>query len=253
MSARFALEISESCAECEVRFGRLFCNLPNEALRAFDQIKQTICYPKGAMLYLEGQSPRGAFVLCGGRVKLSASSAEGKAMIIHIAAPGSVLGLSATLSGQPYEATAETLEPVTLNFVRRDSFLAFLKAHGEACLRVAEHLSCDYNVAYERARSLALSTSAAEKLARWILEWADSEGRPAENGIQLKLTLTHEEISQLIATSRETVTRLLSDLKNQRIIEVKGVNFLIRDKRALEAMVRSQPPTRICAPCHTHR
>jgi CRP/FNR family transcriptional regulator len=239
MVARFALEISENCAECEVRFGRLFCNLPNEALRAFDQIKQTTIYPKGAMLFVEGQSPRGVFVVCGGRIKLSASSAEGKAMIIDIARPGAVLGLSATLSGHPYETTAETLEPVTVNFVRRDSFLGFMKAHSEACVRVAQHLSCEYQVAYDRARSLALSSSAVEKLARLILEWADREGRPADDGIRLKLTLTHEEISQLIATSRETVTRLLADLKNQRIIEVRGVNLLVRDKRALEAMVKS--------------
>jgi CRP/FNR family transcriptional regulator len=238
MSARLAVGFAENCATCELRFGRLFCNLPDEALHDFDAIKQTTTFPKGALLFVEGQSPRGVFVVCSGRVKLCTSSAEGKGMITHIAMPGEVIGLSATVSGQPYEVTAETLETTTVNFARRDDFLQFLKRHTEACLRVAQHLSCDYHAAYEKARALALSSSAAEKLARLILELTSREGKPVDGGIQLKLTLTHEEISQLIGTSRETVTRLLGDLRNQEIIQVRGANLLLKNKRALEAMIK---------------
>jgi CRP/FNR family transcriptional regulator len=206
-------------------------------MQQFEAIKYSTVYPKGAMLFVEGQTPRGVFVICAGRTKLSTCSSDGKTLITQIAEPGEVLGLSATISGKPYEVTAETLDPCQINFVRREDFLKFLASHGEACLRVAEALSNNYHHAYEQVRSLGLSQSASEKLARLILEWSLKGGRDTDRGTQIKLTLTHEEIGQLIGASRETVTRLLGDFKSQQIISIKGSNLLILDKPALEALV----------------
>ena len=71
---------------------RLFCNLPPQALVALDAISSTATYPKGTILFVEDQEPRGAFVICNGRVKLSASSARGKSLILRIADEGEVVG-----------------------------------------------------------------------------------------------------------------------------------------------------------------
>lgn len=142
------------------------------------------------------------------------------------------------MSGKPYEVTAEALEPCTVNLIRRDDFLRFIAVHAEACLKVAQHLGNDYHAAFEKARTLGLSSSAAEKLARLMLEWIERDGNQETQGIRLKLKLTHEEIAQMISTSRETVTRLLSDLKTDDIIEIKGATLLVRDKHALESLVK---------------
>jgi CRP/FNR family transcriptional regulator len=178
-------------------------------------------------------------MICSGRVKLSTCSSEGKAIITRIAEGGEVLGLSAAVSGKPYMVTAETLMPCQVNFIKRDDFLSFLKDNGAACLRVAEHLSNNYHYAFEQVRSLGLSHSAAEKLAKLMLEWAAKSGRNTDKGITVKLTLTHEEIAQLIGTSRETVTRLLGLFKQKQLIQVKGSTLTIRNKPALTAMVSS--------------
>jgi CRP/FNR family transcriptional regulator len=239
MHATHAFEIADNCGDCQLRFSRLFCNLPGDALQTLDTIKYTTSFPKGAVLFFEGQSPRGVFIVCKGRVKLSTCSSEGKALITQIAMSGELIGLSATLSGQPYEVSAETLEPCTMNYIKRDDFLRFLGQHGEACLKAAQHLSNDYHAAYEKARALGLSTSASEKLARLMLDWIERDGKPTEDGIQLKLTLTHEEIAQMISTSRETVTRLLGEFRGGNLIQIKGANLLIKDKNALESMIRS--------------
>jgi CRP/FNR family transcriptional regulator len=201
-----------------------------------ESIKYSSLYPKGAMLFVEGQSPRGVFVLCTGRVKLSTCSSDGKTLM-RIAEPGDVIGLSAAVSGKPYELSAETLNSCQVNFIRRDDFLRFLRTHGEVCLRVSQHLSNDYHTAYEQVRSLALSHSAAEKLARLLLNWCDEDGKPTDQGIRLKLTLTHEEMAQMIGASRETVTRLLGEFRTKQVIHLKGSNLLIRNKGALQAMV----------------
>ncbi|HWO02537.1 MAG TPA: Crp/Fnr family transcriptional regulator [Blastocatellia bacterium] len=239
MRAPRGLQIADSCAECTSRFDRLFCNLPVEALRNLDDIKYTTSFPKGAVLFFEGQSPRGVFVVCRGSIKLSASSSEGKALITQIASEGDLIGLSATMAGKPYEVTAEALEPCTVNVVKRDDFLRFLTEHSEACLKVAQHLGNDYHAAFEKARTLGLSSSAKEKLARLILDWISRDAKPDQQVIKVRLALTHEEIAQMINTSRETVTRLLSDFKTDNIVQIKGATLLVRDRQALESLVKS--------------
>jgi CRP/FNR family transcriptional regulator len=230
------LQPIENCRDCELHSEGFFCHLSQDAVQALESIKLTNVYPKGAVLFFEGQSPRGVHMLCQGRVKLSICSAEGKMLILRIAKPGEMLGLSATVSDLLYKATAETLETCQVNFIKKDDFLRFLREHGEACFRVAQHLSQNYHTAYVQIRSLGLSQSALEKLARLLLDWCHGSGTIMEQGIRLKLGLTHEEIAEMIGTSRETVSRLFSELKGRETIHLKGSTLIIRDKAALEAI-----------------
>src|SRR5271165_375650 len=219
-----------------MRAGHCFCDLQPAALQTFESIKYATAYPKGVVLFVEGQTPRGIFVLCQGRVKLSISSTEGKTLILKIAERGEVLGLSATVSGKSYELTAETLAPCQVNFVKREDFLHFLKDHSDACFKVAEQLSEKYNVACHEVRSLGLSHSAGEKLAKLLLEWTSKNGEATKQEPRVKLALTHEEIAQMIGTSRETVTRLFADLKKRQILQAKGSTLVIRNKAALRSL-----------------
>ena len=120
--------------------------------------------------------PRGIFILCSGRAKLTTSSSEGKTLIVKIAEPGEVLGISATILGKPYEVSAETIEPAQLNFIKRDDFLKFLNTNAEACMHTAQQLSEKYHSAQREIRSLGLSQTTSEKLAKLLLDWCN-EGR----------------------------------------------------------------------------
>jgi CRP/FNR family transcriptional regulator len=222
-----------------MRAEHIFCDLPPAALHSFEAIKYATAYPKGAVLFVEGQAPRGIFVLCKGRVKLSICSTDGKTLILKIAEPGEVLGLSATVSGKTYELTAETIDPCQVNFVKREDFLRFLKEHADACFRVAEQLSDKYNTACREIRSLGLSHSAAEKLAKLLLEWSSRSGESNKQEPRVRLSLTHEEIAQMIGTSRETVTRLFAELKKRQIVNARGATLVIRNKAALRALASS--------------
>jgi CRP/FNR family transcriptional regulator len=235
MRAPYGLEIIESCLSCPYREDRLFCNLPPPALKHLESITAAATYPKGATLFVEGQKPRGVFILCNGRVKLSTSSADGKTLILRVPEKGEILGLAATVSGQPYQASAEVLEPAQANFIARNDFLDFLKTHGEAALRVAQQLSENYHLAIGEMRTIGLSHSAAEKFARFLFEQI-SEGEKEEGEVRVTLTLTHEEIAQMIGSSRETVTRLFSDFKKKEILQVKGSTVIVRDIAALRKL-----------------
>jgi CRP/FNR family cyclic AMP-dependent transcriptional regulator len=175
-------------------------------------------------------------VLCAGRAKLSTSSKEGKTIITKLSEPGDVLGLNATVSNRPYEVTAEMVEPGQANFIARDSFLQFLREHGEVAVRVAEQLSRNYYTAYEEIRTLGLASSPAEKFAKLLLSWS-SDSKGASNGSQVRLTLTHEEIAEMIGTTRETVSRLFSEFKKKQLVQLKGAILVIRNRPALEQMV----------------
>jgi CRP/FNR family transcriptional regulator, cyclic AMP receptor protein len=238
MRAPYGLNIIDNCLTCPVREEHLFCNLPTPTLQKLNEIKSTAIYPKSAMLFIEGQQPRGVFVLCVGKVKLSTSSKEGKTIITKLSEPGDVLGLNATVSNRPYEVTAEMVEPGQANFIARDSFLQFLREHGEVAVRVAEQLSRNYYTAYEEIRTLGLTSSPAEKFAKLLLSWS-SASKGATNGSQVRLTLTHEEIAEMIGTTRETVSRLFAEFKKKQLVQLKGSVLLIRNRPALERMVDS--------------
>jgi len=237
MRAPYGLNIIDNCVACPVKEEHLFCNLPAAALQRLNEIKSTAIYPKAAMLFIEGQQPRGVFVLCNGKVKLSTSSKEGKTIITKVSDPGDVLGLNATISSRPYEVTAEMVEPGQVNFIPRDSFLQFLREYGEVAVRVAEQLSRNYYTAYEEIKTLGLTSSPSEKFAKLLLSWVDS--KETGNGTQLRLSLTHEEIAEMIGTTRETVSRLFSDFKKKQLVQVKGATITIRNKEALQQMLQS--------------
>lgn len=236
MPSPYNLAIVEHCSECSLRQTHGFCNMAPEPVEALDSIKFSGAYPKGALLFVEGEQPRGVYILCSGRAKLTTSSSEGRTLIVKITNPGEILGVSATILGRPYEVSAETLEASQVSFIRRDDFLRFLNAYSEACMHTAQQLSEKYEAAQREIRSLGLAQSTSEKLAKLILNWSVT-GEETTQGTRLQVLLTHEEIAQMIGTTRETVTRLLSDFKRKNLISVKGASMFIVAKQQMQDMV----------------
>jgi CRP/FNR family transcriptional regulator len=203
-----------------------------------NEIKSTAVYPKGAMLFIEGQQPRGVFVLCTGKVKLSTSSREGKTIITKISDGGDVLGLNAVISNVPYEVTAEMMEPGQANFIPRDSLMQFLRKFPEVSMRVAQQLSRNYYTAYDEIRTLGLAASPSEKFAKLLLSWS-SKNAQEDGSAQIKLTLTHEEVAEIIGTTRETVSRLFSEFKKKQLMQLKGTTLVIGSRFALEKIAQT--------------
>lgn len=232
----YGLHVIENCLTCPHREDHLFCNLSPEGVRRLSEITSTATYPKGAVLFVEGQEPRGVFILCHGRAKLSTSSTDGRGLILRIADAGEVLGLSGVISGKPYILTAEALEPLQANFISRVNLLRFLEENAQAALRAAKLLGENYHTAFAEIRNIGLSNSAAEKVARFLLEWVDGHN-DARSPDRATLTLTHEEIAAMIGASRETVTRVFSDFKKRKLAQVSGSTLILSGRSALERLV----------------
>ena len=234
MRSPYGMELVEDCLSCKLCSEGFFCHLPKAVMQDFQPLKFTVAYPAGATLFVEGQVCRGVYILCKGRVKLSASSKAGQTLIFKIAQPGEVLGLNATVSGLPHETTAETGRPCQLNFVKRDDFLKFLAKHPDACMHAAIHLSRECQQAYQQLRSF-VTTSAPERIARLMLDWShDDSGMATAHGI--RVALTHEEIGQIIGMSRETVTRTLANFRQRRVAELHGSTLVIQNMSAIQKL-----------------
>ena len=238
MPSPYGFDLVENCVLCKLRSDKFFCNLPMSALRTLDRITQAATYPKGAVLFTEGQAPRGVFILCRGRVKMLINSRDGHSLILKLARPGEVLGVNATILNKPYEATAETLYACQLDFVRSDDFLRFLKEHGDAVFRAVQHVGQYCESAYDQLRSLGLMHSVQAKLAKLLLDLA-AEGPYAGTDKAVNIGLCHEEMAQLLGTSRESVARALSALRKDKIAEIRGAQLRILNPGALADMVLS--------------
>jgi CRP/FNR family cyclic AMP-dependent transcriptional regulator len=171
---------------------------------------------------------------------LFTSSSEGKTVILRIVEPGEVLGLTAVIGDTPYEATAETIEPSQAHFISRRDFLSFMEEHPDVGMKVAQQLTHNCKCAYDEIRSLGLSGSVPEKIAKLLLSWAERPlGPPRKEspGIPIRVTLTQEEIAQLTGTVRETVSRVLRDFKRNGWLRIKGATWFLLKKEELEKLV----------------
>jgi CRP/FNR family transcriptional regulator len=213
----------------------MFCKLDEKALEEFNSLGILSQSPTGSTLFEEETPVGSVFVVCHGRVKLFSTSRQGKTLILKIALPGDVLGLGAVMSGSSYEVTAETVEPTQLKVIPQDEFLTFIHKYGEASVHAAQALSAEYRTAFFDARRLALSESSASRLASLLLEW----GRAAAHGkadMRFTMALTHEDLGNLIGTSRETVTRMLSKFKRDKLIQMRGATIVLLAPEKLELM-----------------
>ncbi len=225
---------SENCLTCKNRHADWFCNLSPQALSEYDALGMHMVVPSGSTLFFEGQAPRGISVLCAGHVKLTTSSKDGKTLLVRIAKPGDVLGLSAALLDTPYEITAQAIDPVQIKSFQRQDFLRFLERHIEGSMHAAKMLNDEYRNALNDAIRLALSASISGRVARLFLEMTAGHDHPNSH---FTLSLTHENLASMLGTTRESVTRVLNEMKRKKIITIKGTLVTILRKDTLELLL----------------
>jgi len=129
------------------------------------------------------------------------------------------------------------IEPTQVRFIGRQDFLNLLCEHGEVALRVAQQLGGTYHAAVSEMRTIGLSHSAEEKLARFILDWTEKHSSE-QRAVECRLTLTHEEIAEAIGSTRETVTRTFAGFKKRNLVIAKGSRLCIKDRAGLEKIAQ---------------
>ena len=235
----FGLQVAESCYDCAQGESGLICRLPATAVRELNSIRQNAFYPRGVVIYAVGEQPRGVYVLCSGQVRLTAGSRRGDQVILRTAERGEILGLSNAISREPHRVRAETLSACQIGFIPRIQFLQFMRAYPDAALRIAEHLSMELHKAWDQVELVALAPTTNAKLVRFLLTWAATHGQAFTAGASLALFMTHEEIALSIGVSRETVSRTLADLREEKLIRFSRGHIFLLEPEKLKALTES--------------
>jgi CRP/FNR family transcriptional regulator len=223
------------CQNCPNTGKHAFCCLGGDARSFLESQSIAVEYPRGTILFREGDQCGAIYVLCSGKVKVSVTSREGRTMILRIAKAGDVLGMSAALSGEPFEVTAEALEPSRVRVLHVKSLETLLGQYSEAGMCAAKALAEDYRVAFDDARRLALPETPAGRLASLLLDWA-SDAKAAHGTPTITMALTHEELASMTATTRETITRTLGRFRKEKLISIRGVALTLLQPTALQQL-----------------
>lgn len=224
------------CDNCASSGTCFLGHFENADLAKLLEIRQTAWYPRGVVLFFEGEPARGIYVICSGEIKTFAHSAQGATVILRRVGQGEVLGISSSLSGSPYPVSAETLLPCQISFIPRSQFLTFLADHPSNYRTIIEALALQLQRSWEHTRILTLHRHIGARLAEMLLSHALQYGQDNPHGILVSLPLTQQDIADSIGTSRETVSRILSDLRKQGILRRRGNGFLIIKPRALQML-----------------
>jgi len=234
MGASRQFSVLNDCVSCTLRRDGDFCSLADPLLHQLNSAGHLTLYPDSVDLLTEGVVPAGVYILCSGRAKLAVRAHDGKTIILKVAAERHVLGLSAVVSGRPSPVSATTIELCQIKFVEQREFLDLLARDSSVALRCAQLLASEVGTAFDDVYDLLLARSSTEKLARLLLSWVADE--PRNRDLRVPRDFTHEEMAQMIGSSRETVTRLLSDMKRKELIRLEGSTLVIPNRIALQAI-----------------
>jgi CRP/FNR family transcriptional regulator, cyclic AMP receptor protein len=204
------------------------------ALRDLKMIQVQVSHGANVVLFSEREKARGLFIVLDGQVRLSIGSSDGRRLNLKIARKGDILGLVPAAFDEPHAVTAETLCPAKLSFIDRADFCRFLARYPGAYAAITKELSGNFNMACEQLRTLALSSTVRQKLARLLLAWCEVDQVSGAGTIQL--ALKQEDIGEFIGAARETVARTLKLFKVHRLIAFQGSLVMIPDRAALESV-----------------
>ncbi len=219
------------CETCEARLDTIFNELPKEDLEKLSLHKGCNFHKAGQILFQEGGYPAGLYCINRGKIKLYKTGSDGKEHIVRLAKEGDVVGYRSLISGEPYSASAEVLEEAAICFIPKNSFLSLLEESSSFNMRVMELLAHDLKTAEQKELSLA-QKPVKERLVEMLLMLKEFFGVEEDN-VTIKNTLSREELANIVGTATETIIRLLSELKDKKIIELEDKKIKILKHQAL--------------------
>lgn len=233
-------EVTQAATASLLGGGEFFRNLSPRAMNDFESIAERSCCGRAQVLIREGEEPLTTLFLLDGTAKLSINSIDGRRLIVGIARPGDILGLSSAISGGAYEITGEAQFPCVVASMERHAFLDFLQTHSVAYHNVTRQLSLEHKRVHQQMRTLALTRSAPAKLARLLLDWSTRD-KHSTVGARVQCSFTHSEIGEHIGVSRETVTRCMLNFRDQGLVIQRGTILTISSRDDLASYADGAP------------
>lgn len=220
-----------TCQHCQVRFKSVFCDLPPEEINTLSISKGCNIFPKGQTVFYEGAFPHGLFCINSGKVKISQLGPEGKEQIVRLCKEGDILGYCALLSGDKYSCSATAIDESSICFIPRNVLINIMERNTNLSKTMLKLLAFDLKKAEHKITNIA-QVPVRERLAEALLFLKETYGFENDEST-LNVILSREEIANIVGTATETVIRLLSEFRQDKIIELTGKKIKILNLRQL--------------------
>ena len=210
----------------------VFQNLDPEELELLCKNSYAKFYEKGEVIFFENDSVKKLYLLVNGKVKLSMLSAEGKEKVLTILQEGDIFGELSLFDEDPHPLTAEVVDDARLLIIPWNEMEKMIQNRPSLAIKIIEALSKKTRLLTSQVRELVFQ-DAAGRLASLISRLADDFGREIEEGTVIDLVLTHQEIANLIGSSRVTVTKLINRFIDDGLLTIKKRKIIIKDFESL--------------------
>lgn len=219
------------CKECKARHASVFSGLNEEHVDEFSKHKSCILFKKRTIIFNEGFQPHGIYTINAGKVKVYQVTDSGKEQIVRLAKKGDVIGYRALLTGEKYSCTAETIDDSVLCFIPKNVFFGMMNKDLSITQNLLQLLSGDLKRAEHKIANL-VEKPVRERLAEALLFLKETYGLEEDHST-ISISLSRREIANIVGTSTESAIRLLSEFRNEGILELPGKKIKVMNLRLL--------------------
>jgi CRP-like cAMP-binding protein len=219
------------CNRCALETGAIFRHLTAEEVQMINFEKEFRQYRRGEVLYQEGNRISGFYCIHSGIIKVYKTGFDGKEQIIRFAKAGEIIAYRSVLSNEVACTSARVIEDCEVCFIPAEILVSLIKTNSAYALELLKLACHELGEANSFITDIAQKT-VRERLAEILLFLVNDFGLDSQN--YLKIALTREELANIVGTATESVIRLLSEFKTDRLVELNGRKIKILDRRGLE-------------------
>jgi len=219
--------------EAVLRKTQLFARLTESEMRMLCVRVIRRHFGRGETLFSEGDQCHGLFVVATGRIRIFKLSPSGREQVLAVEGPGSSFAELPVFDGGVYPASASALEDAEVLFIARKDFQNYCREHPEVALKVLAVVGSRLRRLVGIIEDLSFTT-VRQRLISLLLRLAQGSGTTTKQGVRVELTTTHQDLAAELGTVRELVSRNLSRLQAEGLLEVDGRTIIVKDLSGLK-------------------
>ena len=216
----------------------LFANLSREELQALAARTVRKLFSAGELLFSEGEPCSGIHIIARGKIRIFKTSMNGREQVLAVNVPGESVAELPVFDGGPYPASAAATEETEIAFISRRDFHAYCVEHPEVALRVLSVVGARLRRLVGIIEELSFTT-VRQRLIAMLVKLAQTEGKMTDRGIEILLPASHQELANQLGTVRELISRNLTRLEAEGLLDVDARQIAVRDLNGLRAQLEA--------------
>ncbi|MCC5910819.1 MAG: Crp/Fnr family transcriptional regulator [Clostridiaceae bacterium] len=223
-------------------------NIEGEILRkipAFSKLGQTDLekisnitieknFKKGNLIFMEGEPGEAFYFVKSGKIKVYKTAPDGREHIFTMLSEGDVFAEVTLFNDIPYPASTEVLEDTVVGMIKNEDLEELIIQNAEIALQIIKVFSKKLFSSQQKVKELALGDTYT-RIAKTLIDFSEDEGVTTNEGVEIKLHLSRQDLANMIGTARETVSRALSQFKKEGSIDIEGKRIIIKDMKKLKS------------------